>query len=132
MSLAAAVFPQTSLREIIDESMKSEVIDAALFIGRKVRIDGGNYRLETTISNVLISTCVPDNKSHPAIKNLRFKLKESVVSVDKGRYQSTRTIDHVSYAPGFGSTGYNYSDQKVVFKPDGKETIKEALIEFLD
>jgi hypothetical protein len=132
MSLAAVVPRETTFRDAVDDAIQHRIIDSSEFVGRRVRIDGGNYVLETVISAVLIALEYQTEKElrqeRPSIKNIRLSLKDSVVSVDKKRYRMTRTIDHLSYA----ACGTNHSDSKVVFKEDGLETIKAASMVFLD
>lgn len=132
MSLTAVVPKETNLRDFIDDSIKNRFIDTSLFVGRKVRIYRGNYVLETVISGVAIAlgyqTKAQVQGEGPVIKNIRLRLKNPVVSIDKKRYRMTRTIDHLSYA----AVGTNHSDMKIVFKEDGLETIKAASMDILD
>ena len=132
MSLAAVTPKETNLRDFIDTAIENNIVDAGQFIGRKIRVDGGNYVLETVISGVLVALEYQTQKQaqneSPVVKNIRLRLEDSVVSVDKKRYRITRTIDHLSYA----ATGTNFSDMKVVFKDDDLEAIKAASVNLLD
>ncbi|MBI2612593.1 hypothetical protein HYW59_02160 [Candidatus Kaiserbacteria bacterium] len=128
--------PQTtSLLEEIEEALTNGVIDSTQFVGRRVRVNGYNYVLETTISGMQIAIVLHSKfAERPDLKNVRFTLKDSVVSIDKKRYRMTRTIDHLSYAYGWTtkSMKVDSGDMKVVFKDDGLETIKAASMDLLD
>lgn len=128
--------PQTkSLVEEIEEALTNRVIDSRQFVGRRVRINGYNYVLETTISGMQIAVVLHSEfAERPDLKNVRFTLEDSVVSIAKKRYRITRTIDHLSYAYGWITKDMKVvsGDMKVVFQDDGLETIKAASIDLLD
>ncbi|MEK7612953.1 MAG: hypothetical protein AAB449_02295 [Patescibacteria group bacterium] len=128
--------PQTkSLPDEVEEALTNGVINSKQFVGRRVRINGYNYVLETTISGMQIAVVLHLKfAERPELKNVRFTLKDSVVPIVKKRYRMTRTIDHLSYAYGWvtGDMKVTSGDMKVVFKDDGRETIKAASIDLLD
>lgn len=128
--LAEAVVPNAqreSLLEAIYEAIKKRSISTDQFVGRRIHVNGGNYTHETIISGMEI--ILNDlNPGAPTLHNIRLKLKDPVVKIDKGRYKKTRTIKFISYA---------YSDVvgylAVVLVEDGMETIKDrALVYLLD
>jgi hypothetical protein len=141
MSVAAAMSPKVTgvpqvknLRGEVEEALTNRLIDSSQFIGRRVRIDGNNYVHETTISGVLIAFILHKKFEGATLRNVRFTLTDSVVSIKKKRYQVIRTIDHLSYAYGWATDNLVVinGDMKVIFKDDGAETIKNASIDLLD
>ncbi len=124
-----------NLMEEIEEALTNGVIDSKQFVGRRVHINGYNYVLETTISGMQIAVMLHSKfAERPDLKNVRFTLKDSVVSIAKKRYRMTRTIDHLSYAYGWvtGDMEVTSGDMKIVFKDDGLKTIKAASVNLLD
>lgn len=122
------------LCRLIDENIEAGLIDPSIFRGRKIRIDGYNYVLETKIVGIQFvvwkrfDAFKCDEEWRPLLQNICFKLDDTTVLVDKRRWKLVRTIDHLSWAPGYGFDG----EIVVVFKDCGRNSIKRATITLID
>jgi hypothetical protein len=121
--------PSRRLYDLIDAATKGNRLSVGEFLGKRVRINGGNFSHETTISDVALRVggTGKDIDNTVCLENVEFMFAETRVLVNKGRWKLPRIINRLSFAPRRMLHGLLL----LIFESDGYGH-KEVSVELLD
>ena len=134
MNTAAATVTkqEISVCDAIKEAIESTRFDPSVFLGKQIRIHGGNFIHDTSIARVeiLFTKVYPkDMERSPRLENVLLYVADTEVSVNKKRWKLKRIIRCLSWTHRINDGGHIV----VIFEQDGWETLKDYVyITFLD